>query len=331
MTDRSFQGLVLSACIAFAGLTSAGEIRVTVKPIKAVYILGEPIVCEFSIRNVSPQEMSILGLEYPDQMGLSFSGQQPPISELGPRVEGRMGVVKLGANEEYCARFALNRYMAISRGGDYRLRYEAAYMLTSIRGLKVDPLRVASESGVVEFGVVAGALGEDLIKSLAQALDQEDPHKVEEAIEMLIWIDDPMAIDLFKKASRITFAKSAAPELVYARWTLLYGLAKFLHLEEARSVFFGIAAEGGERDMKVAYRICMDRSLPVPEAIVKGGLGSNDGSKSYCSLEYLLACGTPAQAEWVVPLTKDENAIIRALAEKMLAKFKEGAEKKREK
>jgi hypothetical protein len=328
MRDSSLHVFVVVACLALSSRTSAGEIQVTLKPNKPVYVLGEPLVCDFVVKNASPDEMGI-ALSYPRLMGLSFAGQKPSIPELGVGEGGSMSLIKIQANQEYRVRIALNRYLPILRVGQYRLPYETMHVVMMMSAREQSAFGRAFQEGFVQFGVVAGVLSEDMLKSFADGLDQKDSHKVREAIEMLIWIDDPRAVTLLKKGSAITFAKDAAIELVRARWTLLYGLAKFLHLEEARSIFFDIASQSDGEDMTEAYRICMDRSLPVPEAIVKGGLGSDDGSKKYSSLEYLLACGTPAQAEWVVPLTKDENPNIRALAEKVLAKFKEDAEKKK--
>ena len=330
MTVSNLQVQVFLACLACSGLASAGEIQVTLKPGKPVYVLGEPVVCDLAIKNVSTQDLLIM-FSYPNYMGLSFVEHEPPIPELGYAIDMIVPLVKFTAQKEYRVKMALNRFVPMSRTGQYRVHYQTwhAFHLASDGGK--GPPRHSSEKGVLEFTVVAGVLTEETLKSFADALDQKESSKVMEAIEALIWLDDPKAIALLRKASRLTVAKGAAPELEYEGRCILYGLGKFLHLDEAKSVLFDIAAEDLGSDMAIAYQICMAKRIHVPDSIVKGGLASSDDGKKYSSLEYLFRCGTPVQAEWVVPLTKDERADIRALAEKVLAKFKEDAEKKREK
>ena len=328
MDVRNLQVQLLLACLGCARLASAGEIQVTLKPNKPVYVLGEPVVCDLAIRNVSTQDLGI-GFSYPNWMGLRFPGKEVSIPVLASVCDWTVPLERFAANQEYRAKIALNRYVPISGVGEYQLRYAASYHLISASEARKGTSRTAVEEGLIAFSVVTGVLNEEALKSFEDALNQEDYHALEEAIEMVIWIDDPRAVRLLQKASQITFTKGGARGLAHARWTILHGLAKFLHVEDARTTFFALAGQSDGRDMRIAYQICLQTGVQAPDAIVKGGLGSGEFWKAYSSLEYLLGCGTPVQAEWVVPLTKDENPNIRALAEKVLAKFKEDAEKKK--
>ena len=127
-----------------------------------------------------------------------------------------------------------------------------------------------------------------------------------EALNQLLWIDDPAVI-----ASLV----SAAKRDDYFAHHIVRALRKFLPKEpRVKDMITEIGAHGDVNALQAALDFFRENNLPVPRGLIEAGLSASEIEKPYVTLQYLLEHGDASHLVLVEPLTNHKNADVSKLA-----------------
>jgi hypothetical protein len=291
-------------------MNQASDLAVTIVPLQETYHLGEPIAVELSIRATGPEQEAAILASYPEGMGVSFSCSDPdaiPVS--GWDLGGRLSTLRVGG-EPHVRAIALNRYLAFRSPKSYEVDYVAEYM-EPVSASNPSPATFSSKGRLV-VRIVEGPVDTKRIDQYADDLESDDQGKRQEAAEMLIWTDDPVAIGPLRRAAREV--PDAAPDVVNA-------LGKFFDDARAPDAILEIARDGSAGALRAALSVFQAEKREVPVAFLRSILESRYSGKVYPTLEYLLAHGDARHIEMVRPFESDPNAQIKRLASECVVKM----------
>jgi len=231
---RLMAGIAWAAALAFmheaAGAQAgAGRLVAEVSPIRKSYASGEPIALRLVIRNLLPQPRRV-SLVYPCRLGVAFLCRDPdavqPALRLRVLFRGRLPSVEIPPGGKHEAVFALNRYITFRRPKTYRVLY-----ITEHRPAK-RPSLCYRNKGAFSVTVTPQRPSAEALRQLGRAVDAENEAKRPEAVELLLWLDDPSAVQCLEKAAKAV--PDAAADIVYA-------LGKFAADGRGRSIFLKMA------------------------------------------------------------------------------------------
>jgi hypothetical protein len=309
--------LAVASALLFGARSSgiASEIEVTLRPVRAFSALGEPVAVRMILRNSSEQALQLC-LGYPRDLGLQFScADSDAVARAGELMVVRaIPTVELSPGERYEVVFALDRYLSMRKAKRYLVEYK--WLGYEFRHGEKPSLTTHTATGDFTFGLHAEPPPRDLIPELRKQLGSNEKQKQREAVELLLWIDDPGAIDALVMAAGAvprSVLPSVGPDIVDA-------LRKFAAADKGRSAVISVARVGDCDTLRAALGACADLDIPVPDDVYESALSDGTG-KRYVALEHLLKHGSANQLPFVRPLQKDTNQTIAKMAEEFVAKF----------
>lgn len=260
-------------------MTANAGLVVTFHPLKTLFVLGEPIVVEMVISNVSSSEI-VLPLDYPRDLGISFAcdNLEPRASDAyaDGSTDKRIPIRTLLPRQAAKHVIVLNRYFKFYDAGSYHIKYTTE-LYESVRSQHTKP-RTFTASGSFRIIVKKGSISEADIDVLIGGTDSGDVVEVREAIEQLLWIDNPAVVVALANAAE------RAPEMCT---DIILALEKFSKSPEGRSALIKTVKVGGPTDLRVFLMVAMRRSLGLMEQEYAQLLHSKDTGKQYVVLEHI--------------------------------------------
>lgn len=292
-------------------MPKVSNIELSLSPVKEFFILGEPVAVRMVLKNTSSRVLELM-LAYPKDLGLTFTCEDKDVisRKVSTYFDRRIPIIKLLPNQKYEVIIALNRYLDFKKPKRYAIKYYAEY-LEPVSTKKPKP-KVYSATGHLEVQIKPGILNKEEIRRLQQGLEETDKQKVREAIELLLWVDDPSVIHSLETASRI-FPETGID--------VIEALRKFGSIDRAKSAVLSIAKYGDMAALQAAFRLFTDLTIVAPDDFYKQLLNSKDSGKRFTTLEYLLKHGSARYLPLIRPMKNDSNPNIVSLAEKFITKF----------
>lgn len=299
----------MAMAMACSPTSEATAVNVELVPARATYRIGESIDLRLVIRNTGDHDTQIL-FSYPGNVGVSFQCHDPgATAQSAWRLDGRLPSVRLQSGEEHARTIALNRYLAFDSPKAYTVNFLAEY-LEPVSDANPKPTTFTARGQFV-VNVVPGPLDPKRADAYAKDLAGDDPVKQQEAVEMLLWTDDPSAIEALRIAARRV--PDAAPDVVRA-------LGKFFGEERAREAILEVAREGSAESLRVALEVYDKKQGTIPVDFFRAILNSHYSGKTYPTLLYLKEHGDLRHLALVQPFEDDENPEISKLASEVVAK-----------
>jgi len=294
-------------------LSEAGELaadfEMALEPTRQSFALNEPVTIRMAVRNASDHELR-LGIGYPRFLGLSFTCQD---SDAVPRVgthatNVRIPFVDILPGAEYAPTFVLNRYFSFRAPKGYSIQWLCD--LREATSAKRPNPESYSFKGAFKIEITEPR---DNVIDLDRVTSKAAKGKgleAKEAVEYLIWVDDPRVIDtLLDAAKRI---EGVGLEIVD-------GLRKYAGSENGLQALRKAATIVMEvQAFQSMIAVHEELGIGLPEGFVKEMLSSRHSGRRYCTLEFLLKRGDFGFLPLVLPLRKDENPIIAKLAEEFI-------------
>ena len=291
-------------------MCGAAPLQVRMSPVRESYHLGEPIEVRLLISNKSDEEVRI-AFQYPSDVGVSFSCRDDGATIVTPEpFNRRVPVLRLKAGDAYERIIALNRHVRLKKTKRYTIDFLPVYR-EQISNENPKP-RTFSKKGSFTVRVEPGPLDEKRLREYVKVVEAKNTVelKMEEALEMLLWTDDPMVIKPIVRAAK------RMPNYAHH---VVQALEKFFGEDQAKSGILELAAHGNMRDLQAALRIYQDHKATLPTTFCKSVLSSRSSGKVYQMLEFLLKHGGVAHVPLVQPLEKHKNPQIQELASKVIA------------
>jgi len=304
--------LIALLLLATSSVGAAEALQTSFLPVRESYHLGEPIGIQLSLMNTGPGEVSI-DFEYPDWIGTRFSCKNPDaVAVPGPAdVDRPVRLLHLKPGQEYTRVIALNRYLTFKKPKRYAVQFSAHFLQRGDVGFSATPL----VKGEFAIDVLPGPVDKRRLGEHINAMASKDVLRVEDAVEMLLWAEDPIVIAPLEKAAKQV--SRLGNDIVRA-------LAKFFPDERAKSAILVVAIHGNANALMAALAVYEAHKVNVPTKFTETVLSSGYGSKTYYMLAYLVKCGGPDEASLVEPFRQDKNPLRRKLAEEFLTRLGRG-------
>lgn len=306
---RTVCSVVFLLVVACVPMDHASDLNVSLAPARSSYRVSEPIDLVLSLKNNRPTMLSV-SFEYPGRVGLSFTcADEGAVASSAWDFGGRVPALSLIGGEKLTRAVALDRYVRFKAPRRYSVGFIAEYM-EPVSDANPKPATFTARGQFV-VNVLAGPPDPKRLEAYAKDLAGDDSVAREEAAEMLLWWDDPAAIEPLRLAAKRV--PDAAPDVVRA-------LGKFFGDERARTAILDVARDGSAESLRVALEVYETKKGPIPVEFFRAILNSHYSGKMYPTLLYLKDHGDLRHLALVQPFEDDANPEISKLATEVVAK-----------
>jgi hypothetical protein len=259
-------------------------------------------------------------LDYPRWLCAEFHCPDPGALPVGGRRGAQLAssvypVRAIPPQGAYGVVFALNRYLRFREAKRYTIRYRVWYR-TEQRTAdgRSRPYQHVDGDFTIAIGPrpVGHADVAALHEQLVRALEEMDPERVHQQIELLCWTDHPTVIPSLELAA--ARFHPAGREIVTA-------LGRFAQTERGRAALLTVAGSVSGDVLQDVFGACAAHQIPIPHELYRGLLSSREFRKRHGTLRHLLEHGEPGHLPFVLPLTHDKNPEVGAMAERVVAKL----------
>lgn len=151
-------------------------------------------------------------------------------------------------------------------------------------------------------------LGHVQVEHLIRAMNGRDQSSKRLAINKLLWLNNPAAIEPLSEIAASSTHETFAHHIIRA-------LAKFFDEEpQVKDIIAEIGRSGDVNALRTALEFFQANNLEVPNDLIQAGLSSADIEKLYITLDFLVKHGNAKHVGLVQPLLEHKNADIRKLA-----------------
>lgn len=266
-----------TAILAIVPLAAvASDIDLNLSPAKEAFVLNEPITVRMVLKNTSSRAIG-LPLDYPHSLGIRFTCEGDDAAQTrsvnAPKGRGPIRTVELMPSGTYSATIVLDRYLGLSEPKRYVIQYLASYQEPATQE---DP-KGYSAAGQFTIDIRPGQFRADAgahVKDLASMTGQE----LREAVEYLLWVDDPSIIDSLVEAAKLV--PDAGVDIVGA-------LRKFVAEEKGRKALCAVAEAGENEVLMAALAVCAERGCDMPYDFYHRLSLSKDVAKRFALVEHI--------------------------------------------
>jgi len=302
------------AFVALFGIAAhGGELALRLQPTKQAFRATDPIEVRMVLTNMTPRALR-LEFAYP-QLGIAFTCDDKSAVPRHREVHGEglrlfigpVPTTTLPPHSKYEVVFALKRYLAFRQPKLYRVRYEAFYRDIADTRTRQNVTHRPSGSFIVR--VEPGPTTQDEInryrQALLSALEELDPKRVAQSVELLCWVDDPRIIPSLELA---------AARFYPAGHDIVEALGRFAPGERATAALLTAAKAVDSSALSVVFRSCSARGIQIPPDVYRNLLSSKSRNKRWLTLKHLAEHEDPRHLAAVMSLRSDPDPQVAELA-----------------
>ncbi len=319
MRNRQFWFLIILVLgVVCVPIQVLAGIDFSLTPINESYSLRDPITLQLEIQNNNKDEALIV-FANTGPLGLKFNCADPSaLTRLRSKsqiINGAKPVApyRLKVGDKLTRIVVLNRYLILEKAKKYSVDFEETFTVYPPYDKALyDAGKITTTTlmarGNCEITLLDSLVDTKLIEQNTADIKSDDKNKALDALEMLLWTDDPTAFAPLA-TSTMLFPDSTA-DILQTLDTL------------AKSSILNAARNGSRDDLSAVLDLYLTQHQKPPRGFMQEMLASPDTDKVFEMMAYLMRNGDRDDVVLVEPLTHGRNDDIQGLAKQFIDKFR---------